>query len=124
MTSRQFLLIVALVQGVLLAALLALIALNRWFRVRRRAALSPRRAAVEAALQRWQLGEPALPQVVRGLGAVPVPVAIDLLIAWASRVQGLRWSARPAPCSTCSTSWASAPPSSCWAWPRARTRSL
>ena len=92
MTSHQFLLVVAVVQGVLLAALMMLIVLNRWFRVRRRAALSPRRAAVEAALQRWQLGEPVLQDVVGGLRALPVPAAIDLLIAWASRVTGSRWS--------------------------------
>ncbi len=92
MTSRQFLLVVAAAQGLLLAALLMLIVLNRWFRVRRRAALSPRRAAIEATLQRWQLGEPVLPDVVRGLGALPAPVAIDVLIAWASRVSGERWS--------------------------------
>jgi hypothetical protein len=91
-TSRQFLLVVAAAQGLLLAALLILIVLNRWFRVRRRAALSPRRAAIEATLQRWQLGEPMLPDVVRGLGALPAPVAIDVLIAWASRVSGERWS--------------------------------
>ena len=92
MTSRQFLLVVAAAQGLLLAALVILIVLNRWFRVRRGAALSPRRAAVEAALQRWQLGEPALPDVVNGLRPLPVPVAIDVLIAWASRVTGARWS--------------------------------
>ncbi len=92
MTSRQFLLVVAAAQGLLLAALLILIVLNRWFRVRRRAALSPRRAAIETTLQRWQLGEPMLPDVVRGLGALPAPVAIDVLIAWASRVSGERWS--------------------------------
>ncbi|HEX9394414.1 MAG TPA: HEAT repeat domain-containing protein [Gemmatimonadales bacterium] len=92
MRSHQFLLVVAAVQGVLLAALMTLIVLNRWFRVRRRAALSPRRAAIEATLQRWQMGEPVLPDVVRGLGALPVPVAIDVLIAWASRVSGERWS--------------------------------
>lgn len=92
MTSRQFLLVVAAVQGLLLAALVILIVLNRWFRVRRRAALSPRRAAIEATLQRWQLGEPVLRDVVRGLGVLPAPVAIDVLIAWASRVSGERWS--------------------------------
>jgi len=91
-TSRQFLLIVAAAQGLLLAALVILIVLNRWFRVRRRAAVNPRRATVETALQRWQMGEPVLPDVVRGLGALPVPVAIDTLIAWASRVTGTRWS--------------------------------
>lgn len=92
MTSRQFLLAVAAAQGLLLAALVILIILNRWVRVRRRAALSPRRAAIETTLQRWQLGEPVLREVVRGLGALPVPVAIDVLIAWASRVSSERWS--------------------------------
>ena len=92
MTSHQFLLIVAAAQGVLLAALMILIALNRWFRVRHRAALSPRRAAIEVTLQRWQLGEPVLHDVVAGLSALPAPVAIDVLIAWASRVSGERWA--------------------------------
>src|SRR5207237_305542 len=54
-TARHFLAVVALVQGVLLAALLILIVLNRWFRLRRRARVHPRRLAVEGVMQRWAL---------------------------------------------------------------------
>jgi hypothetical protein len=50
-TGRHFLAIVALTQGVLLAALLILIVLNRWFRLRRKARLDPRRMAVEGVMQ-------------------------------------------------------------------------
>ena len=57
MTARHFLAVVAVVQGVLLAALLILIVLNRWFRLRRRARDNPRRQAVEGVMQRWALGQ-------------------------------------------------------------------
>ena len=53
MTSRQFLLVVAVVQGVLLGALITLIILNRWFRLRRSAHLQPRRVAADDAMRRW-----------------------------------------------------------------------
>src|SRR5213079_383222 len=43
LTARHFLAVVAVAQGVLLAALLILIVLNRWFRLRRRARDHPRR---------------------------------------------------------------------------------
>ena len=56
MTSRQVLLVVALVQGVLLAALVALIILNRWFRLRRSARLDPRRVAADDSMRRWAAG--------------------------------------------------------------------
>ena len=43
MTARHFLTVVAIVQGGLLAALMVLIVLNRWFRLRRSSRLNPRR---------------------------------------------------------------------------------
>src|SRR5437773_891099 len=55
-TGRHFLTVVALVQGVLLAALIVLIILNRWFRLRRRAQVHPRVIQLNDAMQRWALG--------------------------------------------------------------------
>ena len=91
MTSRQFLLVVALVQGVLLAALIALIILNRWFRLRRSARLLPRRAAVDDAMRRWAAEATPLAAVLAGLARLPVPLAIDALVGWSARVPGERW---------------------------------
>src|SRR3989454_12834908 len=51
-TSRQFLLIVAIAQGALLVALVILIILNRWVRVRRRAQIHPRRIELDGLMQR------------------------------------------------------------------------
>jgi len=90
-TSRQFLLVVALVQGVLLAGLIVLIILNRWFRVRRNAHLLPRRAAVDEAMRRWAAEATPLAGVLGGLARLPVPLAIDALVAWSARVPGERW---------------------------------
>lgn len=91
MTSRQFLIVVALVQGVLLGALIVLIILNRWFRLRRSAHLQPRRAAVDASLRRWASGGTPLAGVLVGLARLPVPLAIDALVGWSARVPGERW---------------------------------
>ena len=91
MTSRQFLLIVALVQGVLLAGLIALIILNRWFRLRRSARLLPRRAAVDDAMRRWAAEAGPLAAVLVGLSHLPMPLAIDALVGWSARVPGERW---------------------------------
>src|SRR5207237_925491 len=46
-TSLQFLWVVAVAQGVLLVALIILIILNRWFRLRPSARLQPRRRALD-----------------------------------------------------------------------------
>jgi HEAT repeat protein len=92
MTSRDFLYVVAIAQGLMLAALVALIVLNRWFRVRARARLDPRRRSLDQAMQRWALGQGSLTEVSAGLARLPVPVAVDALVAWASRVPGERWS--------------------------------
>jgi HEAT repeat protein len=90
-TSRQFLIVVALVQGVLLGALIVLIILNRWFRLRRSAHLQPRRAAVDASMRRWAAGGTPLAGVLVGLARLPVPLAIDALVGWSARVPGERW---------------------------------
>jgi HEAT repeat protein len=90
-TSRQFLLVVALVQGVLLAALVVLIILNRWFRLRRSARLKPRRAAVDDAMRRWAAEATPLSGVLIALARLPAPLAIDALVGWSARVPGERW---------------------------------
>jgi HEAT repeats len=90
-TSRQFLLVVALVQGVLLGALIVLIVLNRWFRLRRRAHVHPRRVAVDDAMRHWAAGKTPLGGVLVGLARLPVPLAIDALVGWSARVPGERW---------------------------------
>jgi hypothetical protein len=90
-TGRHFLAIVAVVQGILLAALLMLIVLNRWFRLRRRARVHPRRVAVEGVMQRWALGQAALGVVLVQLARLPIPLAVDALVTWSARVPGERW---------------------------------
>jgi len=90
-TSRQFLLVVALVQGVLLAALIILIILNRWFRLRRSAQLQPRRRAVDDAMRRWAAETMPLSAVLIALARLPAPLAIDALVGWSARVPGERW---------------------------------
>ena len=91
MTSRQFLIVVAAVQGVLLIALIILIILNRWVRLRRRAKVHPRRVALNAVMQRWTLGQAGAVDVLRALAHLPVPLAIDALVTWSARVAGERW---------------------------------
>lgn len=91
MTSRQFLLIVALAQGALFVALVTLIILNRWVRVRRSAKVDPRRIELDALMQRWALGQGSADEVLRGLALLPVPIAIDALVTWSARVPGERW---------------------------------
>ena len=91
MTSRQFLIVVAAVQGVLLIALIILIVLNRWVRLRRRAKVHPRRVALDAVMQRWTLNQAGAADVLRGLARLPVPLAIDALVTWSARVAGERW---------------------------------
>ena len=91
MTARHFLAVVALVQGVLLAALLILIVLNRWFRLRRRARVHPRRLAVEGVMQRWALGQADVRVVLAQLARLPVSLAVEALVSWSARVPGDRW---------------------------------
>lgn len=91
MTGRHFLAVVALVQGVLLAALLVLIVLNRWFRLRRKARLNPRRMAVEGVMQRWALGQANVRMVLVQLARLPASLAVDALVTWSARVPGDRW---------------------------------
>jgi len=91
MTTRHFLTIVAIVQGALLGALVVLIILNRWFRLRRSSRLNPRREAVDASMRRWAAGSVPLAGVLVGLGRLPTPLAIDALVKWSARVPGERW---------------------------------
>src|SRR6266576_1046018 len=62
-SPRQFLIVVAIVQGGLLGAFIVLIVLNRWFRVRRSTRLNPRREAVDASMRRWAAGTAPLAAV-------------------------------------------------------------
>jgi len=89
--ARAFLTVVAIVQGVLLAALIVLIILNRWFRLRRSTRLNPRREAIDASMRRWAAGTTPLAGVLVGLSRLPVPLAIDALVKWSARVPGERW---------------------------------
>ena len=91
MNARAFLTVVAIVQGVLLGALIVLIVLNRWFRLRRSSRLDPRREAVDASMRRWAAGTAPLAGVLVGLSRLPVSLAIDALVKWSARVPGERW---------------------------------
>jgi HEAT repeat protein len=90
-TARHFLIIVALVQGVLLGSLFVLIILNRWFRLRRSTRLTPRRQAMDASMRRWAAGTTPLAGVLVGLARLPVSLAIDAIVSWSARVPGERW---------------------------------
>src|SRR5207253_100914 len=91
MTGRHFLAVVAVAQGALLVALIILIILNRWFRLRRRARVHPRVVRLNAAMQRWALGSTDLGSVLVHLGRLPIPLAVDALVSWSARVPGDRW---------------------------------
>ena len=91
MTSLQFLWVVAVAQGVLLVALIILIILNRWFRLRRSARLLPRRRELDAVMQRWAMGQAPAADVERALARLPVSLAVDALVTWSARVPGERW---------------------------------
>ncbi len=91
MTSLQFLWVVAVAQGILLVALIILIILNRWFRVRRSARLQPRRRELEAVMHRWTMGQAPAAEVVGALARLPVSLAVDALVTWSARVPGERW---------------------------------
>lgn len=91
MTSRDFLIVVAIVQGLLLGSLIVLVILNRWFRLRRNARVHPRRVALDASWRRWIAGTAPVTGVLVGLGRLPVSLAIDALVGWSARVPGERW---------------------------------
>lgn len=91
MNYRSFLAVVALVQGALLAALLVLIVLNRWLRLRRGALVHPHRIALDESMHRWALGTGEIAGVLDCLAHLPKVLAIDALTGWASRVPGERW---------------------------------
>ncbi len=93
MTARQLLVVVALIQGILVVALLLLIVINRWVRGRARARLQPRRVVLDAAMRGWALGEVPAEFVVRALEALPQAAAVESLGAWATRLPGERWHA-------------------------------
>jgi HEAT repeat protein len=90
-SSRPFLVIVALAQGALLVALIVLIVLNRWFRLRSRARVHPRVVALNGAMQRWAFGSVDLGSVLVHLARLPIPLAVDALVTWSARVPGDRW---------------------------------
>jgi hypothetical protein len=92
-TGRDFLLVVALGQGVLLAALVILVILNRWFRLRRRARVHPHVVKLNQAMQGWALGTVDLGSVLVHLSHLPIPLAVDALVTWSARVPGDRWRA-------------------------------
>jgi len=89
--ADHLLAIVAVAQGALLAGLLILIVLNRWFRVRQRAQLHPRKLASDDAFRRWLAGEAGIAPVLEGLDRLPIPVAIDQLVTWVVRASAPRW---------------------------------
>ncbi|OLD14273.1 MAG: hypothetical protein AUJ01_14085 [Acidobacteria bacterium 13_1_40CM_3_65_5] len=91
MTARHFLIVVAIVQGILFGGLIVLIMLNRWFRLRRSTRLNPRREAIDASMRRWAAGTTPLAGVLVGLSRLPAPLAIDALVKWSARVPGERW---------------------------------
>src|SRR5438093_5459703 len=91
MNARAFLTVVAIVQGILLGALIVLMILNRWFRLRRSTRLGPRREAIDASMRRWSAGTTPLAGVLVGLARLPTPLAIDALVKWSARVPGERW---------------------------------
>lgn len=91
MSARHFLIVVAIVQGGLLAALVVLIVLNRWFRLRRSTRLQPRRDAIDASMRRWAAGSAPMAGVLVGLARLPTPLAIDALVKWSARIPGERW---------------------------------
>jgi hypothetical protein len=90
-TTHQFLIIVAVTQGVLLVALIVLIMLNRWVRARRRAKLGPHRLELDAVMQRWVLGQARSDDVLAALARLPASLAIDALVTWSARVVSERW---------------------------------
>ena len=85
------LLVIAIVQGILLAGLLILIVLNRWFRVRRRARVHPLRQACDAVFKRWTEGSATTAAVLETLERLPVPVRLDCLGAWAGLTPPPLW---------------------------------
>lgn len=91
MTSGHALAVVAILQGLLLAALLLLIAFNRWLRGRRRARVHPLHVALDQAMRAWALGTGSLRVVLEALARLPTAVAVEALVGWASRVPAERW---------------------------------
>jgi len=91
--ARHLVVLAAVIQGAFVVALLALIVVNRWFRLRRRAAVLPRREATEQAFRRWAAGDGGVNDVARALISLPAPIAVERLAAWNSLVPLDRWPA-------------------------------
>lgn len=91
MTPRHFLAVAALIEGALLATLIVLILVNRWFRERRRALVHPYGVALDESILRWALGTGDLTAVLDNFAQLPTPLATDALVGWAVRVPGERW---------------------------------
>jgi hypothetical protein len=90
-TSRHFLAIVALGQGALFTALIILITLNRYFRLRRSAKQQPRLQALDAAMAGWTAGKVSLAPVLLALARLPVSLVVDALVTWSGRVPEGQW---------------------------------
>jgi hypothetical protein len=90
-TSRHFLAIVAFGQAVLFIAFIVLIVLNRWFRLRSRARMRPKRSAVDAAMQRLAMGQADVGVVITRLARLPVPLAVDALVTWSPKIPSDHW---------------------------------
>lgn len=91
MRSSSFLTLIAILQGGAVGLLLVLVALNRWWRARRRLREQPLLAAVEHAMRSWTVGTGGVPAVLVALKRLPTSHAIDALVAWSTRVSGDRW---------------------------------
>ncbi|HEU5467526.1 MAG TPA: hypothetical protein VFU75_11590, partial [Gemmatimonadales bacterium] len=86
MTARHLVLIAAVVQGLFVAALLLLIVINRWVRLRRRDAVRPRRESAEEQFRRWAAGDADVEAVASALVPLPSAIAVERLAAWSSLV--------------------------------------
>jgi HEAT repeat protein len=90
-TSRDLLVVVALAQGVVFLVLVSAILVNRWVRNARRAAVKPRRQALDAAMKGWALDETGPDPVARAVTALPRGIAVDALLGWSTRLPSDRW---------------------------------
>lgn len=91
MNADRLLAVVAVAQGALLAGLLVLLMLNRWFRVRQRAQVHPRKLASDDAFRAWLDGTSSDAPVVASLDRLPTTVAIDQLVVWCGRAPPELW---------------------------------
>jgi len=92
-SARHLVLVAALIQSAVVAALLTLILVNRWYRLLRRNRVRPRREAVEDQFRRWAAGDLAAEAVAQALATLPPHIAVERLAAWSTRVPIDRWTA-------------------------------